>query len=78
MRSTKRSLSMLASDSLEAFQQVGGTEAQLRGEPCQTVGQAEYMGQFFAFSRMLYEMGLPHWDGFDFAEADKAYAEYVS
>ena len=77
MRSPKRSLSMLASDSLEAFQQVGGTEAQLRGEPCQTVAQAEYMGQFFAFSRVLYELGLPHWEGFDFAACDAAYEAYV-
>ena len=73
----KRSLSQMAADSLEAFQQVGGTEAQLGGEPCQTVSQAEYLGQFKAFSRLLYELGLPHWDGFDFAAADKAYAEYV-
>ena len=73
----KRSLSNLASDSLDAFQQVGGTEAQLRGEPCQTVAQAECMGQFHAFSRVLYELGQPHWEGFDFAAADKAYAEYV-
>ena len=40
-------------------------------------GPAEYMGQFRAFSRVLYELGLPHWDGFDFAAADAAYAEYV-
>ena len=73
----KRSLSQMAADSLEAFKQVGGTEAQLRGEPCQTVAAAEYMGQFHAFSRVLYELGLPHWDGFDFAADDKAYAEYV-
>ena len=56
---------------------MGGTEAQLHGEPCSTVAQAEYMGPFYAFSRVLYELGLPHWDGFNFAAADKAYAEYV-
>ena len=73
----QRSLSKMAADSLEAFQQVGGTETQLRGEPCLTVAQAEYMGQFHAFSRVLYELGQPHWEGFDFAAADKSYAEYV-
>ena len=73
----KRSLSEMAANSLEAFRQVGGTEEMLGGEPCRTVGQAEYMGQFRAFSRVLYELGLPHWDGFDFAAADAAYAEYV-
>ena len=72
----KRSLSKLAADSLEAFQQVGGAEEMARGEPCRTVAQAEYLGQFHAFSRVLYELGLPHWSGFDFAAADKAYAEY--
>ena len=61
----------------EEFKQVGGTEAMAKGEPCLTIAQAEYLGQWKAFSRVLYEMGQPTWNGFDFDGEDRSCAEHV-
>ena len=72
----RRNLGAMCGEAAAAFAQVGGTEVMAMGEPCGTVAQAEYLGQWKAFSRVLYEMGQPTWEGFDFAAADRAYAEY--
>ena len=70
-------LNARCTSSADAFTQVGGTELMARGEPCLTVAQAEYLGMWKAFSRVLYELGQPTWEGFDFEMDDRHYAQYL-
>ena len=72
-----RSLGQMCWETAEEFTRLGGTEAMAKGEPCLTIAQAEYLGQWKAFSRVLYELGQPSWEGFDFKGHDQAYEEYV-
>ena len=75
-----KNLGELAEDAARSFFGVGGTWEMVRGDPCRTVFQAHYLGQWQAYARVLYNMDIAPSELqslFKFAERDADYAEYV-
>ena len=70
-------LSEWAGDAWGAFASVGGTEDMYEAGLYDNTAQAYYAGQVWAYNRILFMLGLPHWPVKDYGAFDREWEAYV-